>query len=276
MRKIFLAQSYQNKSMLFVCTDGICPDFEEDENISFTIESSHQKTIDAFNNADYLAGLSMDDYYGKNYLMDLALATRYSDAEMITKGGCYAYDDNNGLQLEENYHPYKSTTSAAAQSSILYISEVSKFDIIDFAKAIGTENFMNDSIFVIDEFNYCKNGAESRLGIGEKARVDDLQNIDTGISINDKWIEKQIKMIEHEKEMKQKLVYRYKENIAQSKIQGDQIKIQDAMIKKKDAELIQLKSVLNSLITIPFLRHPIEKIKSYKKLIQVYQKLDNS
>ncbi len=298
--EVFLTQNYQNKSMLIVCADGVFPDFEEDENISYIIESDHQKAADYYSDANYLAGLCTDDYYGKNYLMDLALATRYSDAKIITKGGCYAYNDQNGLQLKDNTRPYKSETSAAARSSILCISKVSQFGIIDFAKALDTEHHIKESVFSIDEFNYCRNGAGKRLGTEEKVIIDDLQNIDTGISIDDKWIEKQLRIIERRMIKKEKLVNLYKQKETDSKKQNARIKKQKEVIEKyktmienrnreikesediiktKTIEIIKQTDKLNAIkkaktemLKIKALRHPGHKYRAYKNLVREINK----
>ncbi len=268
--KVFLSQSYQNKSLLLVCTDGIFPDFEEDETITCITETDCQKAVGHLGDTDYLAGLCSDDYYGKNYLMDLALATRYSNAKIITKGGRYVYDSKRGLKLEKNSHPYQASISAMVRSSIVRKSKVSQLDIVNFAKDIEAELYIEDSILAIDEFNYCRNGMAERLGIDEKTEVDDLQDIDTGASIDDKWTKKQLLIIEHQtrrtKKIKPKLTARIEK-------QSAWIKKQEKAIEEKTAELEQLKTALSGLSAIRFSHHPVKKIRSYKRLMETYQDL---
>ena len=258
IRKVFLAQSYKNKKMLIVCANGVLPDLSEDDNITFIGENDESRSVESFDNADYLAGLSMHDYYGKNYLMDLVLATHYSDANVISKGGCYVYTGKDGLTLEGNTLPYTSSTSAWLRSSILKRSKVNNRSIVNFAKAIDMEHSTGEEVFIVDEFNYCRNGSP-RLSAHEKMEIDDLPEIDTGVSIDNKWVGKQLLIIEHQIKMKQKLM--------------ESSEKQKRVIEKKTSELKKLKTALKALSAIRFSRHPIKKIKSYKQLINIYRKL---
>src|SRR5690606_3762120 len=48
-------------------------------------------TIEALvGQSDMVAGMVPEDYYGPNYLLDIALATHYSDAAVIGKGAYFA------------------------------------------------------------------------------------------------------------------------------------------------------------------------------------------
>ena len=245
IRKAFFRQSYPNKSMLIVCEDKIFSDSDEVENIIYIERVNHQKVADYLINTDYIAGLSMNDYYGKNYLTDLILATRYTNAKIIAKGGCYTYDKKKGLALESNTSLYTTATFTLARLSIFKKSILAHRLITDFAKNIDTEHYTHESIFLIDEFNYCKNGLINRLDDKEKIQVDDLFELDTGISIDDRWINKQLKIIIHRNQIE----------------------------KKSDQLLTQLKSILNELGRIQFARQPIKKIKRYKKLISIFKKI---
>ena len=258
IRKVFLAQSYKNKKMLIVCANGVLPDLSEDDNITFIGENDESRSVESFDNADYLAGLSMHDYYGKNYLMDLVLATHYSDANVISKGGCYVYTGKDGLTLEGNTLPYTSSTSAWLRSSIFKRSKVNNRSIVNFAKAIDMEHSTGEEVFIVDEFNYCRNGSP-RLSAHEKMEIDDLPEIDTGVSIDNKWVGKQLLIIEYQIKMKQKLM--------------ESSEKQKKVIEKKTSELKKLKTALKALSAIHFSRHPIKKIKSYKQLINIYRKL---
>ncbi len=300
LRKTFLAQSYQNKSMVLVYADDLFPStekLEEDESINCISESDREKALKYIKSADYIAGLHIDDYYGENYLIDLVLAARYSEAGIITKSGCYEYDDTYGLQLKNDINTYQTSGFAAARSSLLRISKENYFNIISFSKSIASKQYIEEVIFAVDEFNYCKNGGSRRLNNEEEAIINDLQKIDTGININEKWIAKNLRIIEYQMEKREKLVNSYKEKISNSQKQNELIEKQENLIKKMDEdvqkqnELIekqenlikkmdkkqkQLNTALDSLITVPLSHHPVKKIKSYKKLVQIHQKLYKS
>ena len=51
---------------------------------------------------DYIAYFSPKNYYGENYLLDIMLATEYSQADIIGKSNVYSYDSQKGEIIEWN------------------------------------------------------------------------------------------------------------------------------------------------------------------------------
>ena len=205
----FMTQQYQNKLLLVFTNDTINKALVFDENIHIvsknTDKTSIQKILTHIESINYLAGLSTQDYYGKNYLTDLVLATQYCNSVIITKGGFY-YDGR--VQNDDRYKPYTFTNTAYLRSSLVKQPVTAIVDLITLSEEIETKQFNEENILQIDTFNYCKNSTISQLNISEKNLIDDLTDIDTGIELTEDWIEKQVNIIEHQNRHQNKNIYR--------------------------------------------------------------------
>jgi len=129
----FNRQNYENKFLhIYTTTDDV-------------------KSLDA----DYVAYFADDDYYGPNYLTDLALATRFLPADI------------NGVVKGIDKGCYQAVASAGVSCSII------KTTVFD-----GFENIVQGNFFAIDSFNYAQ-GFD-----GESCpSVDDILNIDSGMPL---------------------------------------------------------------------------------------------
>ena len=100
---------------------------------------------------DFLTVFSPDDYYGKNYLTDLALATRFADDAVIGKAAYYAA--GKPLHLEKAYRrvtePLALTRQMAARSVL---------EAVDLVADLQSFHPQRE-ILSLDEFNYCENAA---------------------------------------------------------------------------------------------------------------------
>jgi len=111
--------------------------------------------------ADYIAFFSSVDYYGSNYLLDLALATRYLDKDVdgICKGTEHSYTFTNTLMLRSGI------IKAKVLSSLLILEE---------------DECFSGNFFAIDPFNYRNNYKGSTC-----TDVDDLPDLYEGFSSGD-------------------------------------------------------------------------------------------
>lgn len=146
VRRMFENQSYNNKFLLTAD-----PEIRVGE-LSF----------------DFITYFSAHDYYGKNYLMDLALATRFSDDSVIGKT---AYYSRGKLLYPQKvythvYEPVALNHQMIAKSSLNQSMRVREL----------CAYCQEAAILSLDEFNYCENAAECKA-------ADDL-NIDTGIPLD--------------------------------------------------------------------------------------------
>lgn len=146
--KSFERQCYNNKKLVFI-NDEVCK-----------------------NKEGFVTAFAVNDYYGKNYLLDLALSVRYSNADGFGKLHYYKKTDN-GTELNGTDGTYKPCKTLFSTRSIIRAEKVS--DIKTFS--LGTE--VNGNFFCIDEFNYCENCTCENC-----ETADDIFVADQGISLD--------------------------------------------------------------------------------------------
>jgi len=118
---------------------------------------------------DFITIFSPKDYYGKNYLMDMALATRFASDIVIGKA---AYFSNGVLRdrekaytrVSEPLHLERQMAAESCFSEDMTIGGLAAFH-------------PQSEILSLDEFNYCENAAEC----GE---ADDIE-VNTGIPLDE-------------------------------------------------------------------------------------------
>ncbi|MDM3888156.1 methyltransferase domain-containing protein [Pseudomonas sp. BCRC 81390] len=128
----------------------------------------------------WVAAFVPGDYYGPNYLLDLALATRYSNAQVIGKAAHFTCKGQNAelLSSELAYHPLPSLS---ARRSLVATEIVAGQPLLNWLKSLPSLTYTHEQGLAIDPFNYCENGAAKHERIS--AKVDDLQ-LDLGITID--------------------------------------------------------------------------------------------
>ncbi|WEK29766.1 MAG: glycosyltransferase [Candidatus Pseudomonas phytovorans] len=131
-------------------------------------------------NTPWVAGFVPGDYYGPNYLLDLALATRYSQAQVIGKS---AHFTGNGqdAQLQSNELAYRPAHSLSARRSLVATEIVAGQPLRSWLKSLPSLQYTHDQGLAIDPFNYCENGAAQHEAIS--AKVDDLE-LNLGMTID--------------------------------------------------------------------------------------------
>lgn len=188
LQEMFDSQTYDNKEIVFVTSEKFRGDDIRLANI-ITWEDALQKTIILPDG--YIAYWSVDDYYGKNYLLDMVLTLRYMNADVIGKK-CYyeCVDDSVMLQEEKRY---MHCTDLDIRSSICAGSLLSEWKVTDLFQ---NNKYHFNHQFCIDEFNYCR-----KSGVLYVDMVDDIAILDEGIEF-----EQLIEFAEHiqkEKEAKE-------------------------------------------------------------------------
>ena len=150
-----------------------------------TISDANKLNFSHFDKcADWFSVMSPNDYYGPNYLIDLAVATTYSDHFIVGKKMFYQAVDNV-IELNDTNGTYRVENNFSLSSSIIS-KELVNFNV----SILSWVNLVNDSFsefdgLSIDQFNYCKNAHRSDVYIESiKEKVDDII-LDSGIPIND-------------------------------------------------------------------------------------------
>jgi len=134
---------------------------------------------DLIGDAEWVAGFSSNDHYGSNYLLDIALATRYSSACVIGKAAHYAYDGKS-VVLQAAEQIYCPVAELAARSSAIQSARVKQELALDWLKALDECNHEANDALAIDPLNYCRNGSQADVA----ERVGDLP-LNTGLGIDE-------------------------------------------------------------------------------------------
>ncbi len=137
---------------------------------------------DVIGNTKLLAGMVAEDYYGPNYLLDMAIATRYSSANAFGKVTRYNYAET-GIELLEPGRAYHNAGSLQLRSAVVRAQLFAAFDCFDWCRALSSSRYGEGSLLAVDPFNYCQGGAAAEKDAVHQ-RVDDL-SLDTGFTIEE-------------------------------------------------------------------------------------------
>tara|TARA_Y100001001_G_scaffold163790_1_gene193873 strand:+ start:16089 stop:20549 length:4461 start_codon:yes stop_codon:yes gene_type:complete len=134
----------------------------------------------------WVAGFSPEDYYGPNYLTDLALATRYTPARVIGKASYYQAQEGE-LRQQGKQHAYANGTAIPVRASA-QAPETQAVPVNKWLGSIITGWHTGTNQQAIDPFNYAWHGmalTDPAISLEQlQAEVDDAQ-FDEGISLND-------------------------------------------------------------------------------------------
>ncbi len=175
-------QSHDNVR-LYVISDAFdASAVQDDPRIHVISRAQLKKTTigQLVGDAPWVAGLCADDYYGPNYLLDLALATRYSRATVIGKVAHFAWDGQQAKLLGEA-EAYRPAEALSARRSLISSQLVAAQPLRNWLKSLPTLRYNNPQGLAIDAFNYCENAATQVQAIADQ--VDDLV-IDSGLTID--------------------------------------------------------------------------------------------
>lgn len=134
----------------------------------------------------WLAAFSPKDYYGPNYLRDMALATRFTEAPIIGKA-TYYQAGSEGIQQQNADQAYRADAELPLRAAVLapgmQLGQASAW-----AKGIESATYTAANQQAIDAFNYCRDGLSGASAMGSDAldalqvKVDDAE-FDSGIPL---------------------------------------------------------------------------------------------
>lgn len=181
----FRRQSYPNKRLLLVGRHAQQAILQEEiEGLAIgvvtTAEQANAELHELYDPETWLAAMVPADYYGPNYLIDLALSTRYTSANTVGKAAYYECEA--GLQLHHPERAYRPAAQLAQRCSAIRLAAIGEgqFTSSDWLHGLAHESWRGDGL-ALDPFNYCRNGLQSSELQAVVSRVDDL-DIDTGLS----------------------------------------------------------------------------------------------
>lgn len=106
----------------------------------------------------FVAGMDASDYYGPNYVFDLALATRYSHADVFGKRTHYRCDAGV-ISLHDPGAEYRRAGRLPVRSSIVRASLIGNTTLNEFVSSIEGEVHERGEQVALDRFNYCRSGS---------------------------------------------------------------------------------------------------------------------
>ncbi|EAJ5683953.1 FkbM family methyltransferase [Campylobacter coli] len=128
----------------------------------------------------YFGMLDIRDFYGENYLLDLALTLKYSNFNAFGKYSFYNFNDGE-VCLENKDYEYKKANQLLITSSFIKIEYINKELLLAFIN--GEFLYQIENMFATDCFNYCKNGIT--LAKEQQEYVSSIDKVYSGISIKD-------------------------------------------------------------------------------------------
>lgn len=181
IKETFNRQSYSNKTLKIVHDIPSYVPCEEQNIRCMSTAEFYNEMESAEQLYAWQTFFSVEDYYGENYLLDLVLGTRYSNADIIGKVAYYeAVGDS--LEFHEREKAYTLHDQFAARSSIFrahYLVSMLNGQLSDL---LPTLYFQAESGLAIDEFNYVYKGA--RLSDDVLKEICDLKNLHPGWSLS--------------------------------------------------------------------------------------------
>lgn len=177
----FRRQSYERKVLVLVLGPHLKPtDLPVDDDVRvLPWHGAKNRTLSNLPPAEFVAGLVATDYYGPSYLVDLALADRYSNADCFGKGARYVLEHGTA-NLTNDGVQYRLQSALSARSALVRRHIVEKATVADWVGNLAEEQFELPSCLAVDEFNYCKDA-----GPEVADQVDDAAELDKGIAIGE-------------------------------------------------------------------------------------------
>ncbi|ADE13576.1 methyltransferase FkbM family [Nitrosococcus halophilus Nc 4] len=154
-----------------------------DERIRLLDEAALEgKTLaDLAQGADWITGMLPQDYYGPHYLLDMVLATRYSQAAVIGKAAYHGLHDGQ-ITLNQAEQAYRPAKVLKARSAALSVEAAGQIKAQDWLAGLEQWEYTLPNQLAIDAFNYCQEGGAEQHASTVTRTVDDLP-LNTGIPI---------------------------------------------------------------------------------------------
>ncbi|MCU7745559.1 CgeB family protein [Priestia aryabhattai] len=172
----FKRQSWKGKELIVLLEnfDGYVDILNEynQENIKTYVLSymNHYNRINEIISNPYISYFNPDSFYGENYLLDLMIATEYSNAEIIGKNTFYQYDFQNKEVTKYNQDKeYQYVDSLQFESSIVDKSIFHGENIIEAVTKMRSNSSMalyfmrGFRLLSIDNYNFIRAG----VGVSE-------------------------------------------------------------------------------------------------------------
>ena len=169
---LFNEIKYENKDLVILMTelfDGYidCINKYNQGNIKCYIYEYIVNNYDVIGDlisGEYCSYINKSNLYGDNYILDLVLATKYANAEIIGKASYYTAKSKKNIEVLNVDEEYVYVDDIKSDRCIISTNKLSEYDIESaFAYLIGDKKIKDlfrqgISIFSIDNYNFIENG----------------------------------------------------------------------------------------------------------------------
>ena len=183
LRAAFERQRYARKRLLLVVADGVEEGAGGDAAVRVLRERDAEETAcpGCFEPGELVAGIVAADHHGPNYLLDLALATRYARARAVGKACRFRRFDDGAVRLVDGAARYVSVERLAARRALVQAEAIPSGSLAAWARGLPDTSIDGVGLVAVDEFGYCEEGAPAARD-GSLAAVDGLlPGVDEGI-----------------------------------------------------------------------------------------------
>lgn len=169
---LFSSQNYDAKKLLLISDEAIS--IKSDIKVMSTAEFGNIQLTGLIGENGYLANFDVRDWYGKNYLFDLALATRYGNFGVIGKAE-YFVNSNGSVEKVNKNSAYHLVSSIANRRSIVRTDILSNItgNVLTDDYCWNGKDFMS-----VDAMNYCENNDSA-----DCPKAEDMVIFDQGVSL---------------------------------------------------------------------------------------------
>jgi glycosyltransferase involved in cell wall biosynthesis/spore maturation protein CgeB len=177
----FARQTYKNKQLFLMTGSDLTATEAKGVVVFKDIEALISQVLDDTKDVAFCGVMHAQDHYGAEYITDLALTARYSDAEGFGKA-CYYSASLGTLRLENEALRYHETNILPLRAALLRYAHISH-DLLERALHDPAQTYVDGyTLMGIDEFNYCQNGADDAAAA---VLVDDIDLPFQGVSSAD-------------------------------------------------------------------------------------------
>lgn len=168
---MFERQNYMEKRLLLVCDQQITV---PDTVVVMTETDFDTASVSKLFPQEFFAYFSEQDWYGENYLLDLALATRYGAFDVIGKSEYFSAVNGKAVR-QGNGQAYHMVRALPARRSIVRRERIVS---LTGAELSADRNWQGERALSVDTLNYCEAWAKD-----ECAAAEDMVLADQGIPL---------------------------------------------------------------------------------------------
>lgn len=183
----YQAQRYERKRLRLVTHAGLArePSSERGQETISVLTREVADTLflgELVEQDAWLVMMTADDYYGPNYLLDLALATCYCDAPVIGKAERYQWNDQATVVVAPG-QAYRTADRLPVRASAIRWDGVPREQTLLAWIERARDGQWKLPGLAIDRFNYCQNGRHATALATIRKRVDDMA-LDAGLPVS--------------------------------------------------------------------------------------------